>query len=230
MKLKNLFGNQDKSTNETSLEKEGLFIPSNKEGMPKPYDSLKNPYTLLDYIESEWDFLLNDKEFNSDFKIIIQDFFKKDCISLKNYMDNQIANEIYTTQFLETKDEDLYEEDLEKIKLCSHAFRDDFLDFNFKKQTPFPEWIYKAYPEVLVWFLKKKSNFEEEILNNVAIYSTNGNLNNNFYRFMIDKYLEFYPRLRISHFYPVSKKQYEDYLNEKLLNKEIKLDYDDSPF
>lgn len=153
----------------------------------------------MNEFNSQWDIILQDDEIDFNFKHVIVHFFKKDNISLYKYNENLRANEACKRGGLSFWEGitsfSASEED--KIK-CTDTFREHFSEDELKRSPFVPEWFYIAYPDVEVWFHKRMKSYNNIVEERKSEFITDGRLNLNWYRYIIDEYLKFNQKLECS--------------------------------
>jgi len=139
-----------------------------------------------------WDMILEDEEVDFQFKHVIVNFFKKDKIDLNKYLENQRANEIClnhgSLSFWEKNLDYLSSED--NSVNCTPTFREHFAEDSLKRSPHVPIWFYIAYPDVEVWFHKRRSQFNRIVMEREDEFVRDNKLTLNFYRFIIDEFIE----------------------------------------
>ena len=172
-KFKDIFGDDYKSSCKTEM---------------KSIENVSNDNLL----NSKWDSIIELEGVDDSFKKVINAFLKKDNISVERFIENQKANEICKTYGLKNweKAQSLSAYENKEVINCTKTFRDNFADNILNRSPDLVDWFYIAYPDVQVWFDEVKLYYQIIIKQNGEKYFSNGKVNYEFYRLIIDDYLK----------------------------------------
>lgn len=142
--------------------------------------------------KQNWISLLTKGEPSIQLLYIIDNFFIKDNIDRNKYHENYRANATINGFLGLTYFEQVNSVSVNKENPinCTSTFRKHFADNKSNRATHIPDWFYIGYPDVAYWCDENGQIIEREIQNRNLDFISNDKIDIEYFRFLINFYME----------------------------------------